>query len=138
MCECVITCMAEGDGNYGFVLTHMHSLAGPREAFNIIISMQQSHLSDWLGSQLRVLGKLPHPAIALLVSTMVASVTEIMSNIATTTLFLPVLRDLVNCSNDTPPVHKHTNAHSDNNTYTHTHTYTHAYRPTLTQTQSNP
>ena len=57
--------------------------------------MQQSHLSDWLGSQLRVLGKLPHPVIALLVSAMVASVTEIMSNIATTTLFLPVLRDLV-------------------------------------------
>ena len=57
--------------------------------------LQQSHLSDWLGSQLRVLGHLPHPVIAFLVSAMVASVTEVMSNIATTTLFLPVLRNLV-------------------------------------------
>ena len=57
--------------------------------------MQQSGLSDWLGNQLRVLGSLPHPVIGLLVSVMVASTTEVMSNIATTTLFLPVLRNLV-------------------------------------------
>lgn len=60
-----------------------------------VFPMQQSGLSDWLGSQLTVLGSLPHPVIGLLVSVMVASTTEVMSNIATTTLFLPVLRNLV-------------------------------------------
>ena len=60
--------------------------------------MQQSGLSDWLGNQLRVLGSLPHPVIGLLVSAMVASITEVMSNIATTTLFLPVLRNLVSAT----------------------------------------
>jgi sodium-dependent dicarboxylate transporter 2/3/5 len=64
-----------------------------------VFPMQQSGLSDWLGDQLRVLGSLPHPVIALLVSVMVASTTEVMSNIATTTLFLPVLRNLVSAYN---------------------------------------
>lgn len=62
--------------------------------FALAEAAKQSHLSDWLGSQLRVLGTLPHPVIAFLVSVIMASVTEVMSNIATTTLFLPVLRDL--------------------------------------------
>lgn len=104
MCNRVCSMWGRGRGDNGFVLMHRHSFARPRVIFNFI-SMQQSHLSDWLGSQLKVLGKLPHPVIALFISAMVASVTEIMSNIATTTLFLPVLRDLVIVY--TPHAHAH-------------------------------
>ena len=56
---------------------------------------QQSELSAWLGKLLLVFSPLPKIVIALLVSIIVASVTEVMSNIATTTLFLPVLKQLV-------------------------------------------
>lgn len=52
---------------------------------------QQSELSVWLGKLLLVFSPLPKIVIALLVSIIVASVTEVMSNIAATTLFLPVL-----------------------------------------------
>lgn len=56
---------------------------------------QQSELSVWLGKLLLVFSPLPKIVIALLVSIIVASVTEVMSNIAATTLFLPVLKQLV-------------------------------------------
>ena len=56
---------------------------------------QQSGLSAWLGKLLLVFSPLPRIVIALLVSIIVASVTEVMSNIAATTLFLPVLKQLV-------------------------------------------
>lgn len=49
----------------------------------------------WIGHQLLSLHSLPGPAIALCVSIIIAVVTEVMSNVATTTLFLPVLAQLV-------------------------------------------
>lgn len=56
---------------------------------------QESGLSLWIGHQLLSLHSLPGPAIALCVSVIIAVVTEVMSNVATTTLFLPVLAQLV-------------------------------------------
>ena len=60
--------------------------------------VQESGLSAWIGHQLLSLRSLPDPAIALCVSIIIAIVTEVMSNVATTTLFLPVLAQLVRCS----------------------------------------
>ena len=123
--------------------THLHDRGWHLILF---LYMQQSHLSDWLGRQLRVLGKLPHPVIALLVSAMVASVTEIMSNIATTTLFLPVLRDLVivfliilyidtNKQIDNVLIHRSRMPYAYTISCTHVHRHTHDHM--LTQTQDS-
>jgi hypothetical protein len=57
--------------------------------------MQESGLSDWIGRRLEFFDHLPRELIALFVSIMVASLTEIVSNVATITLFLPILRALV-------------------------------------------
>lgn len=62
--------------------------------FAVAEAAEESGLSAWIGSSLEGLGSLPAPAIAFFVSVIVASVTEVVSNIATTTLFLPVLHDL--------------------------------------------
>ena len=56
---------------------------------------QVSGLSCWLGNRLLVVQHLPDAIKALSVSVIVASVTEVISNVATTTLFLPVLAQLV-------------------------------------------
>ena len=61
----------------------------------VSLPAQQSELTVWLGMRLLVLSSLPMAAIALCVSVIIASVTEVMSNIATTSLFLPVLYQLV-------------------------------------------
>ena len=58
-------------------------------------SLQKSGLSCWIGEQLLGLQQLPHPLIVFIVTVIVAVVTEVISNVATTTLFLPVLASLV-------------------------------------------
>ena len=58
----------------------------------------------WIGSQLLSLRRLPNSVIALCVSIIMAGVTEVMSNVATTTLFLPVLAEMVR--------HTHTHTHT--------------------------
>ena len=60
----------------------------------------------WIGSQLLSLRRLPNSVIALCVSIIMAGVTEVMSNVATTTLFLPVLAEMVR--------HTHTHTHTAN------------------------
>lgn len=64
---------------------------------------QESGLSLWLGNQLTPLQNIPPAAIALLLCLLVATFTECTSNVATTTLFLPILASMVspsfaNCS----------------------------------------
>ncbi|KAJ6657239.1 hypothetical protein lerEdw1_002606 [Lerista edwardsae] len=53
-----------------------------------------SGLSEWLGRKLTPLQNIPHPAIAFLLSLLVAVFTECTSNVATTTLFLPILASM--------------------------------------------
>lgn len=56
---------------------------------------QVSGLTCWLGSKLLGLQSLPPVSIALLITILVAMVTEVLSNTATATLFLPVVASLV-------------------------------------------
>ena len=59
------------------------------------VVMQQSGLSDWIGSNLALFKDVPPALIAFTISAMVATMTEFISNVATATLFLPILRKLV-------------------------------------------
>ena len=56
---------------------------------------QVSGLSDEIGKFLSTFGTLPRPVITLLVSTVTVIVTQITSNISTTTIFLPIVASLV-------------------------------------------
>ena len=66
-----------------------------KSSFIEVSLFQVSGLSCWLGNRLLVVQHLPDAIKALSVSVIVASVTEVISNVATTTLFLPVLAQLV-------------------------------------------
>ncbi|XP_030909546.2 solute carrier family 13 member 2 isoform X3 [Melopsittacus undulatus] len=62
--------------------------------FALAKGSEESQLSSWLGSKLTPLEKIPHPAIALLLCLLIATFTECASNVATTTLFLPILASM--------------------------------------------
>ncbi|NXL56749.1 S13A2 protein, partial [Chordeiles acutipennis] len=62
--------------------------------FALAKGSEESGLSAWLGSKLTPLQQIPHPAIALLLCLLIATFTECTSNVATTTLFLPILASL--------------------------------------------
>ncbi|XP_025031925.1 solute carrier family 13 member 2 isoform X2 [Python bivittatus] len=62
--------------------------------FALAKGSEVSGLSKWLGSKLAPLQTIPHPAIAFLLSLLVAVFTECTSNVATTTLFLPILASM--------------------------------------------
>ncbi|XP_062485891.1 solute carrier family 13 member 2 isoform X2 [Pezoporus occidentalis] len=62
--------------------------------FALAKGSEESHLSSWLGSKLSPLQQIPHPAIALLLCLLIATFTECASNVATTTLFLPILASM--------------------------------------------
>ncbi|NWS37020.1 S13A2 protein, partial [Probosciger aterrimus] len=62
--------------------------------FALAKGSEESHLSSWLGSKLTPLQQIPHPAIALVLCLLIATFTECASNVATTTLFLPILASL--------------------------------------------
>ncbi|KAM6403106.1 solute carrier family 13 member 2 [Rhynochetos jubatus] len=62
--------------------------------FALAKGSEESGLSAWLGSKLTPLKQIPHPAIALLLCLLIATFTECTSNVATTTLFLPILASL--------------------------------------------
>ncbi|XP_022086471.1 solute carrier family 13 member 5-like isoform X2 [Acanthaster planci] len=53
-----------------------------------------SGLSAWIGDKFAVLDSLPPFAIALVVSVIIAGFTEVTSNVATATIFLPILASL--------------------------------------------
>ena len=56
---------------------------------------QQSGLSQWIGGKLQNLQHLSAGGIAFLITIIITTVTEVMSNVATPTLFLPILAELV-------------------------------------------
>ncbi|XP_057228027.1 solute carrier family 13 member 2 [Malurus melanocephalus] len=62
--------------------------------FALAKGSEESGLSAWLGTKLTPLQSIPHPAIALLLCLLIATFTECTSNVATTTLFLPILASM--------------------------------------------
>ncbi|KAG6928552.1 solute carrier family 13 member 2 [Chelydra serpentina] len=62
--------------------------------FALAKGSEESGLSVWLGSKLTPLQNISPPAIALLLCLLVATFTECTSNVATTTLFLPILASM--------------------------------------------
>lgn len=56
---------------------------------------QASGLSEWMGKQMEPLRFVSPAAITLILSLVVAVFTECTSNVATTTLFLPILASMV-------------------------------------------
>lgn len=80
------------EGRVGTVMWHFPLQPG------IFALLQESGLSKWLGSKLTPLQSIPHPAIAFLLCLLIATFTECTSNVATTTLFLPILASMVSAS----------------------------------------
>ncbi|KAL2297347.1 hypothetical protein Nmel_016648, partial [Mimus melanotis] len=62
--------------------------------FALAKGSEESGLSRWLGSKLTPLESIPPPAIAFLLCLLIATFTECTSNVATTTLFLPILASM--------------------------------------------
>ncbi|POI28253.1 hypothetical protein CIB84_007997, partial [Bambusicola thoracicus] len=62
--------------------------------FALAKGSEESGLSGWLGTKLTPLENIPHPAIAFLLCLLIATFTECASNVATTTLFLPILASM--------------------------------------------
>uniref|UniRef100_A0A8C3QCA8 Uncharacterized protein n=1 Tax=Geospiza parvula TaxID=87175 RepID=A0A8C3QCA8_GEOPR len=63
--------------------------------FALAKGSEESGLSAWLGTKLTPLQSIPPPAIAFLLCLLIATFTECTSNVATTTLFLPILASMV-------------------------------------------
>ena len=57
-----------------------------------------SGLSKWVGTQLAYLDAIPSYAIVIIVCVMITTFTEVTSNTATATIFLPILASLVSLS----------------------------------------
>ncbi|XP_036443390.1 solute carrier family 13 member 5a [Colossoma macropomum] len=62
--------------------------------FALAKGSEDSGLSSWLGEQMSPLQSIPPWAIAIIVCLMVATFTECTSNVATATLFLPILASM--------------------------------------------
>ncbi|XP_003416995.1 solute carrier family 13 member 2-like isoform X1 [Loxodonta africana] len=62
--------------------------------FALAKGSERSGLSTWLGNQLTPLENVPPPAIAFILCLLVATFTECTSNVATTTIFLPILASM--------------------------------------------
>ncbi|XP_069471443.1 solute carrier family 13 member 2-like [Ambystoma mexicanum] len=62
--------------------------------FALAKGSEESGLSSWLGQKLTPLESIPTPAIALVLCLLIATFTECTSNVATTTLFLPILASM--------------------------------------------
>lgn len=61
----------------------------------MFVHLQESGLSLWVAELLTPLGELPVLATITVACIMVTTVTEVASNAATTTIFLPILSPLV-------------------------------------------
>lgn len=58
---------------------------------SLAAAMDATGLSAWIGSHLAVVAQLPLPVVVLILAFIVVFLTELTSNVATTTAFLPVL-----------------------------------------------
>ncbi|XP_036308243.1 solute carrier family 13 member 5 isoform X2 [Pipistrellus kuhlii] len=63
--------------------------------FALAKGCEASGLSEWMGKQMEPLHVLPPAAISLILSLLIAVFTECTSNVATTTLFLPIFASMV-------------------------------------------
>uniref|UniRef100_A0A452UAF8 Solute carrier family 13 member 5 n=1 Tax=Ursus maritimus TaxID=29073 RepID=A0A452UAF8_URSMA len=63
--------------------------------FALAKGCEASGLSEWMGKQMEPLHSVPPAAITLILSLLVAVFTECTSNVATTTLFLPIFASMV-------------------------------------------
>ncbi|KAG2459309.1 solute carrier family 13 member 2-like [Polypterus senegalus] len=70
--------------------------------FALAKGSEESGLSGWLGQKLTPLQEIPAPATALIICILVAFFTECSSNVATTTLFLPILASMAQAINLNP------------------------------------
>jgi sodium-dependent dicarboxylate transporter 2/3/5 len=70
--------------------------------FAIAKAFAATGLASWMGGELAFIGTLPLPAIVLLVVLVVTFVTEINSNTATASTFLPVLAAVASASHTHP------------------------------------
>ncbi|KAG9485940.1 hypothetical protein GDO78_008826 [Eleutherodactylus coqui] len=70
--------------------------------FALAKGSEESGLSVWLGQKLTPLESIPPVAIALVLCLLVATFTECTSNVATTTLFLPILASMAKAININP------------------------------------
>lgn len=61
----------------------------------VFVFRQESGLSHWLGNQMTPLHSIPPWAVAVVLCLLVAMFTECASNVATATLFLPILASMV-------------------------------------------
>lgn len=66
-----------------------------------LLCPQESGLSKWLGDKLTPLESVPPAAIAFIICLLIAIFTECTSNVATTTLFLPILASMVSLARQT-------------------------------------
>uniref|UniRef100_A0A8C5G7P6 Solute carrier family 13 member 5-like n=1 Tax=Gouania willdenowi TaxID=441366 RepID=A0A8C5G7P6_GOUWI len=62
--------------------------------FTLAKGSEESGLSRWLGAQMTPLHSIPPSAIAVILCLLVATFTECASNVATATLFLPILASM--------------------------------------------
>lgn len=62
--------------------------------FALAKGSERSGLSEWLGEKLTPLESVPPAAIAFIISLLIATFTECTSNVATTTLFLPIVASM--------------------------------------------
>ncbi|XP_010640626.1 solute carrier family 13 member 2 isoform X2 [Fukomys damarensis] len=62
--------------------------------FALAKGSEKSGLSEWVGDKLSPLQHVPPPATALIICLLIATFTECISNVATTTLFLPILASM--------------------------------------------
>ncbi|XP_072586089.1 Na(+)/citrate cotransporter isoform X2 [Vulpes vulpes] len=62
--------------------------------FALAKGCEASGLSEWMGKQMEPLHSVPPAAITLILSLLVAAFTECTSNVATTTLFLPIFASM--------------------------------------------
>lgn len=68
---------------------------GSRPSVTAIPTSQASGLSEWMGKQMEPLRSVPPAAVTLILSLLIAMFTECTSNVATTTLFLPIFASMV-------------------------------------------
>lgn len=61
---------------------------------SLAAAIQQTGLAEWLGGNLAIIADLPLPLVVLLLAFIVVALTELTSNVATVSAFLPVLAAL--------------------------------------------
>jgi len=70
--------------------------------FALAAASKKSGLSDWVGTELKVLDSLPDWAMVVVICVLVGIITEITSNVATANILLPVLAEVGHATGTNP------------------------------------